>query len=93
MPRPRCSTSWAEPRRFVRDGLRGRSPVTGANATYADAQLPFTSVSWALDANHDYPSTDREALLVASADGTIASIDVGGDPFAWRFPGVILGRR
>jgi hypothetical protein len=62
-----------------------------ANATYADAQLPFTSVSWALDATHDYPSTDREALLVASANGTIATIDVGGDPFAWRFPGVILG--
>ncbi|HZL32705.1 MAG TPA: phospholipid carrier-dependent glycosyltransferase, partial [Verrucomicrobiae bacterium] len=62
-----------------------------ANATYADAQLPFTSVSWALDATHDYPSTDREALLVASADGTIASVDVGGDPFAWRFPGVIAG--
>ncbi|HLY13022.1 MAG TPA: phospholipid carrier-dependent glycosyltransferase, partial [Candidatus Limnocylindrales bacterium] len=60
-------------------------------ATYADAQLPITSVAWALDANHDYPSTDREALLVASADGTIASIDVGGDPFAWRFPGVVLG--
>jgi predicted membrane-bound dolichyl-phosphate-mannose-protein mannosyltransferase len=62
-----------------------------ANATYADAQLPFTSVSWAMDATHDYPSTDREALLVASADGTIASVDVGGDPFAWRFPGVIAG--
>jgi predicted membrane-bound dolichyl-phosphate-mannose-protein mannosyltransferase len=62
-----------------------------ANATYADAQLPFTSVAWAMDATHDYPSSDREALLVASADGTIASIDVGGDPFAWRFPGVIAG--
>ena len=62
-----------------------------ANATYADAQLPFSSVAWAMDATHDYPSTDREALLVASADGTIASIDIGGDPFAWRFPGVIAG--
>ena len=62
-----------------------------SNATYADAQLPFASVSWALDATHDYPSSDREALLVASANGTIATIDVGGDPFAWRFPGVILG--
>ena len=62
-----------------------------ANATYADAVLPLTSVSWAIDATHDYPSTDREAILVASADGTIASVDVGGDPFAWRFPGVIAG--
>ncbi len=61
------------------------------NAIYADAQLPITSVAWALDANHDYPSTDREQLLVASADGTLATIDVGGDPFAWRFPGVVLG--
>ncbi len=62
-----------------------------ANATYADAVLPLTSVAWAMDAVHDYPSSDREALLVAGADGTIASIDVGGDPFAWRFPGVIAG--
>jgi hypothetical protein len=62
-----------------------------ANATYADAQLPFASVAWAIDATHDYPSSDREAILVASADGTIASVDVGGDPFAWRFPGVIAG--
>ncbi len=62
-----------------------------SNATYADAQLPITSVSWALDATHDYPSSDRETLLVAAADGTIASVDVGGDPFAWRFPGVIAG--
>jgi hypothetical protein len=62
-----------------------------ANATYADAQLPFSSVAWAIDDNHDYPSSDREALLVASANGTLASIDVGGDPFAWRFLGVIAG--
>ena len=60
-------------------------------ATYADAQLPFTSVAWAMDATHDYPSTDREALLVASADGTIASIDVGGDPVRLALPG--RGRR
>ena len=66
-------------------------PHTGRHATYADALLPLTSVAWAIDATHDYPSTDREALLVASADGTIASVDVGGDPFAWRFPGVIAG--
>ena len=62
-----------------------------ANATYADAVLPLTSVAWALDATHDYPSTDREAILVASADGGLASVDVGGNPFAWRFPGVIAG--
>ncbi|MGH2513666.1 MAG: phospholipid carrier-dependent glycosyltransferase, partial [Candidatus Limnocylindrales bacterium] len=62
-----------------------------SNATYADAILPFNSVAWALDADHDYPSSDREALLVASANGEIASVDVGSDPFAWRFPGVIAG--
>ena len=65
-----------------------------SNATYADAQLPFTSVTPGPSMRtHDYPSTDREALLVASANGAIASVDVGGDPFAWRFPGVIARGR
>jgi Gpi18-like mannosyltransferase len=68
--------------------------ITGnppSNATYADAKLPFSPVSWALDATHDYPASDREAILTASPSAEIASVDVGGNPFAWRFPGVVAG--
>ena len=62
-----------------------------ANAVYADARLPFTAQAWALDANGDHPSGDRQAILVASADGTLASVDAGDHAFAWRLPGVIAG--
>ncbi len=62
-----------------------------ANATFADARLPFRAQSWAIDANGAYPSTDRQDILVASADGTLASVDTGDHAFAWRLPGVIAG--
>ncbi len=62
-----------------------------ANAIYADARLPFSAAAWAIDADPDRPSVDREALLVASATGTLASIDVGDHAFAWRLPGVLAG--
>ena len=62
-----------------------------SNATYADAPLPFSADAMALDANPDYPATDREALMVTSASGALASVNVGGNEFAYRFPGVIAG--
>ncbi len=62
-----------------------------ANATFADARLPFKAQAWALDANADYPSSDRQDILVASADGILASVDTGDHAFAWRLPGVIAG--
>ncbi|HET9680899.1 MAG TPA: phospholipid carrier-dependent glycosyltransferase, partial [Candidatus Limnocylindrales bacterium] len=62
-----------------------------ANATYADAQLPFDPVVLAMDVNHDYPSTDREQLLAFSGDGSMATVAVGDHAYAWRVPGVIAG--
>ena len=62
-----------------------------ANATYADARLPFRAQAWALDGDGQYPSIDRQDILVASADGSLASVDVGDHAFAWRLPGVIAG--
>ena len=64
-----------------------------ANAVFADARLPadFTPAAWAADVAPDYPSDDREALLVFDGSGASASIDIGSHAFAWRLPGVIAG--
>ncbi len=58
---------------------------------FADHRLPFQPSAWALDHNPDYPSANRDALLVFDSAGEAASLDVGHYPFAWRLPGVILG--
>ena len=62
-----------------------------ANAVYADAPLPFTPAAWALDVAGDYPAEDRQQLLVFSATGTAATVEIGQHAFAWRFPGVLAG--
>ena len=62
-----------------------------ANAVFADARLPATPVAWALDAQPERPSDDREELLTIAADGSLAVVDSGSNAFAWRFPGVIAG--
>ena len=64
-----------------------------AIAVYADARLPadLEPVAWALDVESQYPSDDREELLVFGADGRTASIETGSHAFAWRLPGVIAG--
>lgn len=63
------------------------------NAVYADALLPegFEPADWAMDVEPQYPTDDREDLLVFGGDGAVASIDVGSHAFAWRLPGVIAG--
>ena len=47
--------------------------------------------AWAADVAADYPSADRQQLLVFDGDGTTASIAIGSHAFAWRLPGVIAG--
>jgi len=61
------------------------------NAVFADARLPATPVAWALDAQPERPSDDREELVTIAADGSLAVVDSGSNAFAWRFPGVIAG--
>ena len=63
------------------------------NAVYADARLPdgFVPSAMGADFNPDYPSSDRQQLLVFDRDGASASIDTGSHAFAWRLPGVIAG--
>jgi len=60
-------------------------------AVFADHELAFAPVAWALDHQGDYPGTSRGALLAFGSGGEAASIDVGGYHFAWRLPGVIFG--
>ena len=60
-------------------------------AVYADARLPFTATSWAMDSDWQKPATDRQQILAFAPDGSSASVAVGSHAFAWRFPGVIFG--
>jgi hypothetical protein len=71
----------------------GNGGQGGVGSVYADAKLPdgFTPADWASDFNPDYPSEDRQQILVFNDTGTTASIDAGSHAFAWRLPGVIAG--
>lgn len=64
-----------------------------ANAVFADAVLPagLEPAAWAMDVDDQYPSEDRQQLLVFGAQGQVAAIEVGSHAFAWRLPGVIAG--
>ncbi len=64
-----------------------------ANAVFADAVLPagLEPAAWAMDVDGQYPSEDRQQLLVFGAQGQVAAIEVGSHAFAWRLPGVIAG--
>jgi len=63
------------------------------NAVYADARLPdgFVPAAWGADFNPQYPSEDRQQLLLFDGAGASAAIDTGSHAFAWRLPGVIAG--
>ena len=64
-----------------------------AKAVFADARLGdgFVPAAWAADINDQYPSADRQDLLVFDGSGSMASIELGSHAFAWRLPGVIAG--
>ena len=47
--------------------------------------------AWSSDIEPDYPSTDRQQLLLFAGNGASASINLGYHAFAWRLPGVIAG--
>ncbi|HUP82978.1 MAG TPA: phospholipid carrier-dependent glycosyltransferase [Candidatus Limnocylindria bacterium] len=61
-----------------------------SNAVYADAPLTFTPRALVMDVQPDRPAEDRDDLLALSDTGQIASIDVGNNQFAYRFPGVLV---
>ena len=93
--RARWSTSSVSPRtdRRSRTGWTVYVVEPHGNAVYADARLPegLTPAAWCSDVKPEYPSADRQQLLVFDGTGTMASIDAGSHAFAWRLPGVIAG--
>ncbi len=62
-----------------------------ANVVFADVRLGDEPVAWALDADAERPTQDREQLLAISSSGTMSAVETGQHAFSWRFPGVILG--
>jgi dolichyl-phosphate-mannose--protein O-mannosyl transferase len=73
------------------DGWTVYSIETHANAVFADAPLPFEPTATSMDANELYPSSDREQVIALDGAGSVAAVDIGRHPFAWRLPGVIAG--
>ena len=61
------------------------------NSVFADAAIPFTPTTWAMDTAAAYPSDDRQQLLLFAADGSSASVGLGQNAFAWRVPGMAAG--
>jgi hypothetical protein len=61
-----------------------------SNAVFADAPLAFEPQALAVDVQADRPAEDRDDLLALSDTGQLASIDVGNNGFAYRFPGVLV---
>ena len=64
---------------------------TNGDAMFSDAKLPFQPVALGADVTPQLPNTDREQLLAISADGGVASVDIGQFSFAWRIIGVLFG--
>ena len=98
--RPRFAT-WSTTRatqliHVLGDAVDGSGPTVyvvepHANAVFADVRLPEEPVAWALDADPERPTQDREQLLAISSSGTMSAVETGQHAFGWRFPGVILG--
>lgn len=62
-----------------------------SNAIFADAPLAFEPRALTMDVQPERPAEDRDDLLALSETGQLATIDVGNNGFAYRFPGVLLG--
>jgi hypothetical protein len=62
-----------------------------SNAVFADAVLPFAPTSVLMDVQPRRPADDRLDALAFSSTGGLATVDVGGNTFGWRFPGVLAG--
>ena len=64
---------------------------TNGDAVFSDARLPFQPVALGADVTPQMPNVDREQLLAISADGSVATVDIGQFAFAWRIVGVLFG--
>ncbi len=61
------------------------------NSVFMDVPLPFTPVAALADTQPDRPSQDRSQLLALAGDGATASVDIGGNAWGYRLPGVLMG--
>ncbi|HYI22745.1 MAG TPA: phospholipid carrier-dependent glycosyltransferase, partial [Candidatus Limnocylindrales bacterium] len=62
-----------------------------SNSVFADARLDFAPTQLVLDVQPERPAEDRVDMLAFDASGRMATIDVGGNGYAYRLPGVIAG--
>ncbi len=62
-----------------------------SNSVFADALLTAEPAAVVMDAQPDYPASDRNDILALSAGGQVLTVDTGNNQFAYRFPGVLLG--
>ena len=67
------------------------APTANANAVFADARLGFDPAAVVLDITPEMPNEDRMDLLAIDASGRMATVDIGSNATAFRFPGVLLG--
>ncbi|HEU5455367.1 MAG TPA: phospholipid carrier-dependent glycosyltransferase, partial [Nocardioides sp.] len=79
-------------------GERGGAPtlyVVDLHGTpgsvFMDVPLPYAPVTTVIDTQPDRPSIDRTQILAFANDGRVASVDVGGNAFGYRMPGVLMG--
>jgi predicted membrane-bound dolichyl-phosphate-mannose-protein mannosyltransferase len=61
-----------------------------SNAIFADAPLAFEPRTLTMDVQPERPAEDRDDLLALSDTGQLATIDVGNNGWAYRFPGVLV---
>lgn len=61
------------------------------HSVFMDVPLPFAPTTTVMDTQPDRPSVDRTQILALANDGRVASVDVGGNAFGYRLPGVLMG--
>jgi predicted membrane-bound dolichyl-phosphate-mannose-protein mannosyltransferase len=62
-----------------------------SNSVFADARLLSEPQAVVLDVQSERPAEDRDDLLALDSAGRLATVDIGNNQFAYRFPGVLLG--
>ncbi len=62
-----------------------------SNSVFADARLDFAPTQLVLDVQPERPAEDRVDMLAFDASGRVATVDIGGNGYAYRLPGVIAG--
>jgi hypothetical protein len=61
------------------------------DSVFMDVPLPFVPVATVMDTQPDRPTVDRTQIVAFANDGATVSVDVGGNAFGYRMPGVLMG--